>query len=158
MFAFKQYIVTVTTAAIIGCIAISICEKKTSTSAVIKLIVGIFMTLTVLKPIVEIEIADISDYLSNVHSSASDSVQTGCAWADSETVAIIKEQLEAYIQDKASAVGAHIDVDVDVCGQAPYIPSSVTLSGNASPYAKTQLSIIIEKDIGVSKENQIWTE
>lgn len=157
MFEFKQYIIAVTAAAIVGCIAVSICDKKSTTSAVIKLIVGVFMTLTILKPMIEIKIADISDYLSAVHSSASDSVQAGCAWADSETMVIIKERSEAYILDKASSAGVQIDVDVTVCEQAPYAPSSVTVSGNVSPYAKMQLSEIIEKDIGVSKENQIWT-
>lgn len=158
MFEFKQYIIAVTAAAVVGCIAVSICDKKSATSAVVKLIVGVFMTLTILKPMIEIKIADISEYLSFVNTTASDSVQAGCDWADSETTAIIKEQSEAYILDKASNVGVQVEVDVAVCAQAPYAPSAVTVSGNVSPYAKMQLSEIIEKDIGVSKENQIWTK
>ena len=156
MFEFKQYIIAVTAAAIVGCISISLCDKKSASSAVIKLLIGVMMTITILKPIIAIEIADISGYLSSVHIAASNSVQAGSAWADSKVTSIISEQTEAYILDKASSVGVQVDVDVTVCEQAPFMPLSVTVTGNVSPYLKVQLSEIIEEDVGVSKENQTW--
>lgn len=158
MFEFKQYIISVTAAAVVGCIAISICDKKSTISAVVKLIVGVIMTLTILKPMIEFKIEDISDYISSVNISATDFAQKGSAWADSEAAAIIMEQCEAYILDKASSAGVQIDVKVTVCDQPPFIPATAVVTGNISPYAKTQLSEMIEKDIGISKENQIWTQ
>lgn len=158
MFDFKQYIIAVTAAAVVGCIAISTCDKKSAISAVVKLIVGVIMTLTVLKPMVEFKTADISSYLLSVNRSASDSAQAGSTWADSEVAVIIRDRCEAYILDKASSAGVEIGVEVTVGDQPPFIPSSVVVTGNVSPYARIQLSEIIEEDIGVSKENQIWTQ
>ena len=89
---------------------------------------------------------------------ASDYIQSGSTWADSETAAIIKNRSEAYILDKASSAGIRIDVDISVCQQVPFTPETVTIVGNAPPYIKTQLTEIIEKDIGISKEHQIWTQ
>ena len=37
------------------------------------------------------------------------------------------------------------------------IPIKVRLSGKASPYAKGQLQQIITEELGIEKENQIWT-
>lgn len=158
MSEFKQYIIAVTAAAIVGSVVITICDKKSTTSAVIKLIVGVFMTLTIVKPIIDVKIVDISEYLSTVNALAADSVQSGSLWAASESAAIIKDRTEAYILDKALSMGLHIDVDVSVSEQTPFAPSFVTVTGNVPPYARTQLSQLIEEDIGVSKENQTWTQ
>jgi len=155
---FKQYIITVSAVAIVGCIAITICDKKTTSSAMIKLIVGVLVTLTVFKPLIDIKISDISGYLSSVNTLSADCIQSGSLWADSETAAIIKERSEAYILDKASSMGVQIEVEVSVLNQTPFQPETVTITGSVPPYARTQLSDNIETDIGISKENQIWTK
>ena len=36
------------------------------------------------------------------------------------------------------------------------LPTAVTLSGEASPYARRQIQAIIANDLGISKENQKW--
>lgn len=158
MFEIKQYIIAVTAAAVVGSIAISICDKKGALSAVVKMVVGVIMTVTVLKPLIQIEITDLSNYLSTMQFSASDAVQSGKEWANSETAAIIKDQTEAYILDKASSLGLHVGVEVGVSEQPPSAPFSAVITGKVSPYAKTQLSDILEKDIGVLKENQRWIQ
>ena len=158
MFDFKQYIIVVSATAIIGCIALTICGNKGSISAVIKLVVGIMMTLAILKPLIQIEIDNVAKYFSDVSNSASDTAQAGATWADSQSTSIIKEQIEAYILDKALSMGAHINAVVTLGDQMPFAPYAVTLSGNISPYIKHQLSIFIETDVGVKKENQIWIQ
>ena len=67
---------------------------------------------------------------------------------------IISEQTEAYILDKAADLHANLHVEVTV-GE-DNLPTAVTLSGEASPYARRQIQAIIANDLGISKENQKW--
>ena len=158
MFDYRQYIIAVTAAAIIGSIGVSVCDKKNASSAVVKLIVGIMMTLTMLKPLIEIEIGNLADYLSSVEVYASDSLEAGSMWADSATSVIIKERTESYILDKAASIGSQISIDITLSEHYPFTPSSATITGAVSPYAKSQLSEILVNDIGILKENQIWIQ
>ena len=71
-------------------------------------------------------------------------------------IAIIKEETEAYILDKAASLGVTLSVEVMVeDGNVPRL-SGVQLSGQVSPYARQQLSTWISNDLGISKENQKW--
>jgi hypothetical protein len=46
---------------------------------------------------------------------------------------------------------------VTLSDELPPVPVEVRLSGDISPYIKTRLQSILEDDLGISKENQIWT-
>ena len=67
---------------------------------------------------------------------------------------IIKEETEAYILDKAADLHANLRVEVAV-GE-DNLPAAVTISGEASPYARRQIQAMIANDLGISKENQKW--
>lgn len=156
MFDFRQYIITVAATSAVGCIFVAICNNKGTTFAIIKLIVGILMTVTILKPVLSLELDGFLSYINTPNRYVTEAVIAGSEWSDSQTVAIIKEQLEAYILDKALALGASLDVSVTLSEQAPFGPHSIIISGNVSPYVKSQLSEIIVTDLGVSMEKQTW--
>ncbi len=69
--------------------------------------------------------------------------------------AIIKEQTQAYILDKAAALNASVTADVSV--DRNNTPWEVTFSGEISPYAKSRLEAIVHSRLGIPKERQIWT-
>jgi hypothetical protein len=58
--------------------------------------------------------------------------------------------------DKATALGAEISVQVHLSGDALPAPNGVTVEGAISPYGKTKLSGILEKDLGIPMEAQTW--
>ena len=66
---------------------------------------------------------------------------------------IINEKIEEYILKKASDYSAKLDVEVILENN---IPAIVILDGDISPYAKRQLEAILEKELGITKENQQW--
>ena len=67
---------------------------------------------------------------------------------------IIKSRVQAYILDKADSFGTSLEVEVIL--DQDHIPVSVELQGNISPYARAQLTEIIEEDLGIPKEHQLW--
>lgn len=67
----------------------------------------------------------------------------------------IAERLQAYIEDKASALGLHIHAVVSMaCADGVPLPKSVTLYGQDN----AALSDWITAELGIAKENQIWKE
>ena len=87
---------------------------------------------------------------------AEDAAAMGENLARDSMADIIKEETEAYILDKAADLHANLRVEVAV-GE-DNLPAAVTISGEASPYARRQIQAMIANDLGISKENQKWKE
>jgi len=64
----------------------------------------------------------------------------------------IARRLEAYIEDKANALGA--SVRAEVAADRRGVPERVTLRGAYH----AELAETIERELGVAKEKQVWIE
>ncbi len=152
----KQYLLSVTAAAIICGITVTLAGKKSTSGAVTKLIAGLILAVTVVSPLVKIKLQDLSGYISSFSADAAAAVEDGAYMATQANEAIIKSQTEAYILDKATSMDMDIAVEVELCDAAPAIPSGVTIRGAASPYEKKLLQQYIAKELGIPEENQSW--
>jgi hypothetical protein len=70
---------------------------------------------------------------------------------------IIKHRTAAYILQRAQELHVHLDIEVVLSADDIPVPEKVFLSGTVAPFAKKQLQQIIEQDLGIAKECQIWT-
>ena len=77
--------------------------------------------------------------------------------ADDALRQIIKTETEAYILDKAAQFDLQLDVQVALTDDVMPVPESVQLTGSVSPYVKSRLQILISNDLGIPKEQQLWT-
>lgn len=153
----RQYLISIIAAAMFSSIATLIAEKNGTLSTSIKLITGLFLTLTIIAPLINVRVGDITTYFSDVESQAESLALHGEDIAIAETKDIIKNNLEAYILDKASALGLDIQAEIFMSEGDLYAPLFVTLKGAVSPYAKRRLEQIISDDLDIPKENQTWT-
>lgn len=152
----RQYIVCVTAAAIICGIAKTISDEKSVSGTVIRLITGIIMAMTVLSPIVNLELGELPALSGNIIAEAQAAAADGEEKAAQKVNAIINEQLEAYILDKAADLSVTLEIELIRPDNGSVLPEEITLYGTISPYAKTQLQQIITQDLGIAKENQRW--
>lgn len=152
----RQYMISIIVAAIIcGCICAI--PQKGLNKELLKQLCGIFMVLTMIRPVLGWELADFSDFIFLDQTDMLHAADKGEIEAYEDYIHIIKQETEAYILDKATALNASIDAQVTLeSGKIP-IPISVHLRGEISPYAKQQLERIIETDLNITKENQRWT-
>lgn len=156
MDSIRQYLLSLVVSAIICAIAKSVTSEKTFTGGITRLIAGIIMTLTVLSPVITINIADLPILTTDLTDEAAAAAAAGKEMASSEMNSIIIQQTQAYILDKAADFGAALEVEVLMPQDSSSLPIGVILNGNVSPYAKTQLQRIIAEDIQITKENQQW--
>lgn len=153
----RQYIISVIAAALICSIVNCLLVKKSTYATVIKLICGLFLTMTVVGPLTNLELTDISSYINEFSIDAQALVDAGSQAAETEKKQIIKEKTEAYILDKAASLGLSVTVDVMLESDVNPLPSEVKISGAASPYAKRALTQYITETFSVAEEDQIWT-
>lgn len=152
----SQYILSIVAVAIISSIAITLTEKNTTVTAPIKLLSGIILAITVIKPVTGLNIRSVEDYIGSIQADASAAIADGKSFSVEEESAIIKQNVEAYILDKATELGIAPQISVTLTESDPPVPCAVTLSGSASPYVRNVLQSFIETDLGIPKEQQIW--
>lgn len=153
----RIYLLGVVAAAIICGIVTRLLGEKGTQGAMAKLIAGLFLAFTVLRPVANIHLDDLADH-SSVYSEAGERAALEGKLISKEILAAsIKGKTEAYILDKAAALNLKLEVDVTMSSDDFPVPMKVLLSGKASPYAKAQLQTVIARDLGINKENQIWT-
>lgn len=151
----RQYIVSIIIAALIcGIIDGFSCGKTGST---LKLITGLFLTLTIFRPIFQINDLDFSDMIVSYTREADDSISFGEQAAQNAAGQIITEHVRAYILDKAQSLGLEISVEVFLEDEAPFLPDRISIVGSVSPQDKRRLETYISETLGIPKENQQWT-
>ena len=152
----REYLLNVCAAAILSACCKSIVGDKGAFARIAKLICGLFLAFAVIKPVADIRISDLAFVTSSIQLEAEAAVNLGEEFVRTSLGDIIKAETEAYILDKAKEFSADIQVEVTVSSDPQPVPVSVCIIGTLSPYAKTQLQRILEVDLGITKEGQIW--
>lgn len=150
----KAYVLSICAAALICAIVIPLLGKKGPSSALGKMICCIFLTIMVLRPFTD---KNLLSAISFEDSQVNWAVEQGKAESKRAMAAIIKQQTEAYILQKAAQYQATLTVQVFVSKDALPVPEAVHLRGSISPYAKTALGQYLTDTLGIPKENQQWS-
>ena len=154
MEALRQYVISVVAAAMLCGIVVRLFPNG-SGKQMGKLICGLFLAYTVLSPISRVDFSKLPDFSLRCMDDAEDAAAMGENLARDSMADIIKEETEAYILDKADS-DLNAQVRVEVAVGEDNLPAAVTISGEASPYARRQIQAMIANDLGISKENQTW--
>ena len=152
----KQYLLSIIIVAMLVSIATKCIPPKSTHGTVIRFMSGIFIVLTIVGPISKFKIDNYISFYDSISGSGQTQVDLGINIANTTIRQVIKEETEAYILEKAEALGAELTAEITLdSGDEPY-PVSVIISGDVSPYVKKQLCAIICNDIGIPEEMQKW--
>lgn len=151
------YILSVICAASICAIVMHFFETKGAIHGAVKLAAGLFLAFTVINPVVCWTGGGLLDVEGVFSSDASSAVEEGISMTKQSLSQIIKDRCEAYILDKAADMDLSLLVEVGLTDEDIPAPNSVKISGNISPYKKMKLQSILVNDLGIDKEDQIWT-
>jgi len=152
-----QYLLSITAAAVICSVILSVQNKKSTNYTLIQMLCGIYMTVTLLSPLVRFRLPDLSGYMRGLQTESWAAAQMGTDAAEEMLEGIIKHRTETYILDKASSMGLDIHAEVILSdGELP-TPCGVEIRGAASPYKRQQLQGWIREALGISEEAQIWS-
>ena len=152
----REYLISVTAAALLCGILKSLVGEKGNSAALVRLICGIFLALTVIRPLKELNLQDFSLLPTGLLEEARLTSGEGEEYTRQAKEDLIIQQCEAYILDKAQTLEASIQVEIQISQEGEPIPAGSIITGNLSPYARNQLSKTLEEDLGIPQEDQKW--
>ena len=150
MESLRQYMLSVVSAAMI----LGILKGISGQSKLLKLVGGLFLTFVILQPLARFDFADLTDYFGGFSETGSMIAAGGGMEAEEVRRSIIKQQVEAYILDKAESLEVELQVSVELGPEE--MPAAVRLQGRVPSDVKNRLMQIMESDLGIAKENQLW--
>jgi len=155
MISIREYAVSIIAAALL-CSVLSALLQNTAAKALIKMICGMVLTITILAPLRNMELSFPSSLKSTITDTADAAVQNGKTLSREALCQVIKQKTQTYIQDKAAQLGADLSVRIDLNDEDPPLPHRAVLSGEISSSGKQQLQQILQTQLGIAKENVEW--
>lgn len=149
----KAYLMKVICAALVCALAESIGADGPGKSTR-RLIGGLFLVLAVLSPLGNMDLPRLD--LDTLRREAEAVTAEGTALAEHERFMVISDACESYIWNKAAEMGLELQVLVVLDDDG--LPLRTELSGPASPLERQKLTQIIVRELGLGKEDVIWTE
>lgn len=152
----KGYLLSVVASAMICSVISAFVPKDSAYGRIIKVICGLFIALTAISPLMDIQIENYLAHWNDIQANADDIIDRGEAMANNASYEIIKSQSEAYILDKASSMGLTVKVEVTLTDSVPPSPYSVEIKGAVSPYQKQKIQQLIHDQLAIPEERQTW--
>lgn len=153
----RQYLLRIVAAALLGGMVRALLPKEGTVGAMTRLMTGLLLTAVVIAPLTKISLDSWQDFFLDLDTDAQAAVAQGEAATRDSLQAIIKSRVEAYILDKADSFGATLTVEVTMDEGTPPLPAQVRLGGSISPYGRAELETCMQEELGIAKEQIIWT-
>lgn len=154
MTGLRQYLLTLLCAAAI-CSILPHFSGKTG-KRILRLVCGVFLTVTMIAPILRVDLELIWEAIPSQRISEDISIQ-GQIQARESMASIIKSETEAYILDKAKQLGLMLSATVLLSQDDIPIPVGAVLDGAATKEQKNRIAEILARDLGIPKEALQWT-
>lgn len=151
-----QYILSIALASLLVAIIGEFSDKKSATGTVIRMVCGLFLAFTVINPITELNFGILETFSENLRPDTASAVSTGTELAEESLHQIIKQETQTYILDKARLLGCTLEADVKVGEGEPPVPESVRITGEVPVHVRKEMELLLEQELGISKENQQW--
>lgn len=158
MSVLRSYILRVTAACLLVNLSLALLPKG-KLQKPLRFCGSLVMLLAVIAPILRLESADFARGFTAWYADAA-SLRQELAEESRETLeARIKQECEAYVWDKAAALGLTVEIELGYAKDAAYpYPVSAVVTGQYTHEQKLRLQTILEEELGVAKERQVWIE
>lgn len=153
MTALKLYILRLLIGSILCATVLCLVEKK-QYEAFLRSLCGIILMLLLLNPLNDIRWNLDWNFLEESVLDGQLYSAQGTSMARQEQIQRISEALEAYILEKAAQEELSLTAEVSV--REALTPDHVVIHGEVDQDTKQYLTEIIEKELGIAKENQFW--
>lgn len=153
MEAWKGYILDILVISITASIFLQILPDS-GKKELLHLLCGILLTVVILMPLSDIRLNDFLDFPQYQLESSDYLLKHGTETAEEVKNQYITGRCEAYILDKAKALGAEILPIVHL--NESFLPVYAEIQGNLEPQVQKQLEQMLVLDLGITKENQRW--
>ena len=138
---------------------ISAVPVKKSMRRVISAGCGALLLIALLGPLLSVREIDPGQYLERFQMDE-DLIDEAVRDGQAQTGALIKEQTEEYILQRAGALGAEVRAEVTLAALSEHYqyPYAVTLTGRWTQEQRQELTAYLSQTLGIPPERQTWRE
>ena len=155
MEAIRQYALSVISGGLLVSILLDL-SGKSRFQKQLRLVCGIFFASILLGPLLSLSVPNLdASHLSFLEQSEQAAAQGEKIYLQS-LYHIIQDQCQSYILKEAGALGAELEVQVELDNGYPPAPQSVTLRGSFDAQSEARLSKLLAEEFGIPKERQTW--
>ena len=154
MLSLYQCAHTVILSALICGILLSIAQNS-GYEPMLRLLFSVFLSIIVFSSLLDKSWLLEPAILKDMQISGNCYVQEGMDLAQQEARRMICTQMQTYITDKANIMGADI-VPIVTVGEDLF-PEQVEIRGKVGSDVKRFLSDMMENDLNIAKDHQLWT-
>ena len=153
MEAVQSYLLSVTAACLISVLACALVRQET-VRKIVRFSSGLLILLVVIVPLLSLNMENISDIFRSfrVQYDRSGAEET---WHE-QLSQHIKRTSEAYIEDKAAALGASIRAEVTLSDAEYPVPVHAKVTGVVSPQQRRALAEYMQTALDIAEEEQEW--
>lgn len=156
MESIKSWLLSVCAAGAVCALAMELTGKDGAGSAMVRTVAGLVLLLTLLQPLSVRSSLDPVAMYDSFRAEADEAVAAGNDYANNQLAESITQRLTAYILDKAASLGADVTVEIILSGDALPQLRQVCITGNVSPYARSRLAAVLEKELGLTGGDLQW--
>lgn len=149
-----EYVVTICCAALL-CGIVNAMMPKGTAKELLKIVGGLFLVFTIIQPVQNVQLPEAADYGAGWQEEANIIIAQGEEMARQAAMMSIKQELEAYILDKAQALRLEIRAQLKLNEETLH-PESLTIIGKGAPEARNQLNSWICRELGLTQEEITW--
>ena len=156
MEAIKQYVISITAAAILCILAPSIFSSNNTYTGAVKFLCSLIFMIILVSPWKNFRLEEYDWFWESAFADAKAAVDEGVFAFNDLQAAGIKEKTAAYILDKAKEYDLELDIQVELDDSSPPMPENIIISGISTPLQKQQLRQIVSRDLDIPKERILW--
>ena len=153
MISWQPYILSILICSL-SCGIVSAILSDTKRKNLMHLICGVVMTISVISPLTRVKPEYLLDMSAYNHNAGEFYITEGKNTAIAEQKSRIIACCESYILDKAKALSSEIEVTIHL--DEMLVPAFAEIRCQKNEKLQHQLQEILEKDLGIPKENQTW--
>ena len=143
--------------AVICCAALLLCPQG-RVRQVLSVLCGVVMALALVSPLRQLDFAAYAEGLALYREQARALTEQADAAYDSLTRTVIEAECAAYISDKAREAGlsvTSVSVSLEWGDAGCWVPAAASIT--AQEGAREVLAPVIEAELGIPAEQQIWS-
>ncbi len=156
--ALREYLLAVVAASLLAAVLLTLTPRGAA-QRTLRFLCGLLLLLVALGPLARLDLERLAASLSQARFEAERTARQIESGSEELIAAIIKEQTEAYIWDKAEALGAsprRVTAEMrTVEGEQPY-PCGVTIAARCTDGQRRRLAAWIERELAIAPEKQEW--
>lgn len=151
----RTYALSVISAALLVSILMDLWEKSAFRKQ-LRLVAGVFFATILFRPLLRLTVPDFSLSRSFFSEAGELAAQDGEKRYIQSLSQLIQQEAQAYILKEAAAIGAEVQVELELDTGDPPAPCSVTLRGSFDGSQEEALSKLLSEEFGIPKERQTW--